>query len=338
MIVVDRMGTAAVPSSALTSSTAPPVVCAGLVVADHLCPPLDHLPRAGELIAVDELVLNIGGGAANTAVDLARLGVAATMCARVGDDIFGRFAIESLEGHKVDTSALKIDPGVPTSQTLIVNVTGQDRRFIHCVGANRGFVAADLDEALARKPRVLHIGYFLILPCLDAAELADRFAQARQAGTITLLDVATPGPGHYLEPLKVVLPHTDVFVPNTDEAELILGESDPVRQALAFHALGARRVVVTRGERGLVSVSDELRVKMGTYPIAYVDGSGGGDAFNAGYIVGLLEGRSEIDCLKLASAVGASCVRSVGTTAGVFTRAEAEEFIKAQEIVVEPIS
>ncbi len=37
-------------------------------------PPLDHLPRAGELIAVDDLILNIGGGAANTAVDLARLG------------------------------------------------------------------------------------------------------------------------------------------------------------------------------------------------------------------------------------------------------------------------
>ena len=75
-------------------------MCAGLVVADHLCPPLDHLPRAGELVAVDELVLNIGGGAANTAVDLARLGVTATICARVGDDIFGRFATETLEGSQ----------------------------------------------------------------------------------------------------------------------------------------------------------------------------------------------------------------------------------------------
>ncbi len=127
-----------------------------------------------------------------------------------------------------------IDRDLPTSQTLVVNVRGEDRRFIHCVGANAGFVAADLDEVLEHPPRVLHIGYFLILPRLDAAELADRFARARQAGTITLLDVATPGPGQYLEPLKVVLPHTDVFVPNTDEAELILGESDPIRQALAF--------------------------------------------------------------------------------------------------------
>lgn len=319
-------------------STASPVVCAGLVVADHLCPPLDHLPRAGELIAVDELVLNIGGGAANTAVDLARLGVQATICARVGDDIFGRFATESLRASRVDTAALKVDPRLATSQTLIVNVRGQDRRFIHCVGANTGFVAADLDAILEQSPRVLHIGYFLILPNLDATALAERFARARRAGTVTVLDVATPGPGHYLEPLKIVLPHTDVFVPNTDEAELILGgETDPVRQALAFHELGARRVVITRGEHGVVSVSEGLRVKMGTYPISFVDGSGGGDAFNAGYIVGLLEGRSELDCLKLASAVGASCVRSVGTTAGVFTRTEADDFVRQHQITVEPI-
>jgi sugar/nucleoside kinase (ribokinase family) len=317
------------------ASTGFPVVCAGLVVADHLCPPIDHLPKSGELVTVDELVLNIGGGAANTAVDLARLGVAAAVRARVGDDIFGRFAIETLKASKVETGSLMIDRELPTSQTLVVNVRGEDRRFIHCVGANSGFVAGDLDDILKSPPRVLHIGYFLILPHLDAVELAVRFQQARQAGTITLLDVATPGPGRYLEPLKVVLPHTDVFVPNADEAELILGESDPVRQAIAFHKMGARRVVITRGEHGVVSVSDSLRVKLGTYPISFVDGSGGGDAFNAGYILGLLEGRAELDCLKLASAVGASCVRAVGTTAGVFSRAEAEQFVAQQQLPVE---
>jgi sugar/nucleoside kinase (ribokinase family) len=321
-----------------TTAKALPVVCAGLVVADHLCPPLDHLPRAGELEVVDELVLNIGGGAANTAVDLARLGVTASVCARVGDDFFGRFATETLRSHQIDTRWLSIDRRLPTSQTLIVNVRGEDRRFIHCVGANSGFVASDLDAALDEPPRVLHIGYFLILPNLDAGELAQRFARARQAGTLTLLDVATPGPGNYLEPLRVVLPHTDVFVPNADEAELILGESDPVRQARAFREMGAQRVVITRGAMGLISISESLSVQIGTYPVPFVDGSGGGDAFNAGYIVGVLEGRPELECLKLASAAGASCVRAVGTTAGVLNRAEADEFIRSHELTVTPIA
>jgi sugar/nucleoside kinase (ribokinase family) len=184
---------------------------------------------------------------------------------------------------------------------------------------------------------VLHIGYFLILPGLDADGLAARFASARARGTLTVLDVATPGPGSYLDPLRVVLPHTDLFLPNTDEAALILGgEADPVRQALAFRDLGARRVVVTCGDRGAVSASEALRARLGVYPIPFVDGSGGGDAFAAGYIAGLLDDLPEPDCLRLASAVGASCVRAVGTTAGVFTRPEADAFIRRHDLPVEP--
>ena len=215
---------------------------------------------------------------------------------------------------------------------------GEDRRFIHSVGANLEFTSADIDQVLDPPTRVLHIGYFLILPELDAGGLAERFARARKSGTRTLLDVATPGPGNYLEALRTVLPHTDVFVPNTDEATLILGEEDPVRQARIFHDMGARRVVITRGDHGLISVSDEQSLRVGAYPVDFVDGSGGGDAFNAGYIVGLLEDRSELDCLKLASAVGASCVRAVGTTAGVFDRSEAEEFLRRHELAVETLA
>src|SRR5581483_7089826 len=161
----------------------------------------------------------------------------------------------------------------------------------------------------------------LILPGIDAEALAERFARLRRQGTLTVLDVATPGPGDYLRHLRPVLSETDVFLPNHDEATLILGEGDPVHQADAFRRLGARRVVITMGDEGSVSVSDALRVRLGAYDVPYVDGSGGGDAFDAGYIAGLLEGRDELGCLKLASAVGASCVRAIGTTAGVFSRA-----------------
>jgi sugar/nucleoside kinase (ribokinase family) len=306
-----------------------------MVVVDHVAPPIARMPRAGELVSVDELILNIGGGAANTAVDLTTLGAPVSICARVGDDILGRFATETLVSHGVDVKALKVGSSRATSQTLILNVRGEDRRFIHSTGANLDFTSADLDEALTPPPRVLHIGYFLILPELDAAGLAQRFAMARKSGTITVLDVATPGPGNYLEPLRTVLPHTDIFVPNTDEAALILGEDDPIRQALRFRDMGARRVVITLGDQGVISVSDEHRVKLGAYPVDFIDGSGGGDAFNAGYIVGLLEGLPELDCLKVASAMGASCVRAIGTTAGVFTRAEAAEFMSRHELSCE---
>jgi sugar/nucleoside kinase (ribokinase family) len=313
------------------------VVCAGVVVADHLCTPIDHVPAAGELVAVEELLLNIGGCASNAAVDLAKLGVPAAICGKVGDDAFGRFVAETLVAHGVDVSALGVDPRRATSQTLIINVRGQDRRFIHSFGANSGLSAADLDRALDPPPRVLYVGGYLILSGLKAEALAERFARVRARGTLTMLDIATPGPGDYLRHLRPLLPHTDVFLPNADEAALVLGEHDPVRQAEAFRALGARRVVITQGEKGAVVVSEELRVRLGTFPVECVDASGGGDAFDAGYITAWLEGRDELGCLTFASALGASCVRAVGTTAGVFTKGEAERFLKEHRLAVEAL-
>jgi sugar/nucleoside kinase (ribokinase family) len=311
------------------------VICAGVIVADHLCTPIDHLPEAGELVPAEELVLNVGGCASNAALDLRRLGVETAICGKVGDDAFGRFVAEVLRDGGVDCRALGISQTHATSQTLIVNVRGQDRRFIHSFGANRDLIAADLDILLDPPPRILYVGGFLILPGLEPEALAERFARAQRQGTITVLDVAVPGPGEMLSKLAPLLPVTDVFLPNTDEADVILGESDPIRQALTFRDMGAKRVVITRGSDGSVSISDEHRFQLGTYPITYVDGSGGGDAFDAGYIAGLLDGLDEIGCLKLASAVGASCVRAIGTTAGVFTRAEADAFIKSHELTIE---
>ena len=58
-----------------------------------------------------------------------------------------------------------------------------------------------------------------------------------------------------------------------------------------------------------------------------MDGSGGGDAFDAGYIVGMLEGWDLPTTLEFASAVGASACTRLGTTAGVFTRSEADAFL-----------
>jgi sugar/nucleoside kinase (ribokinase family) len=319
-----------------TTASEPPVVCAGVIVADHLCTPISHVPAAGELVKADELILNIGGCASNAAVVLSKLGVRSTVCGKVGDDAFGRYVAETLATYGVDSRRLGLDPTRATSQSLIINVRGQDRRFIHSFGANEGFKAEDLDPALATCPKVVYVGGFLILPALDPDALAERFARARSMGVMTVLDVATPGPAEYLRLLRPVLPFTDVFLPNTDEATLILGDSDPVRQALAFKELGAKRVVITRGEAGSIVVSDSLRARLGAYPINYVDGTGGGDSFDAGYIAGLIEGLPELECLKLASAVGASCVRAVGTTAGIFSRDEAREFINSHELAVEP--
>ncbi len=324
----------------------PSALCAGVIVADHVCPAIPDLPPPGGLTAVDELVLNIGGLAANASVILARLGASVQVCGRVGDDLFGRFVAETFEAAGVATDGLVVDPQRITSQTLILNVQGQDRRFIHCFGANAGLAVDDLQRACQRldeagdELRVFYLGGFLILPGLEIEPLRDLLRNLRRRGVVTLLDVATPGPADYLSPLRTVLPEVDVFLPNSDEAALILPDQpdDPLSHALAFRDLGARRSIVTCGDRGCVSVSDAGQYRVGTYDVEAIDGSGGGDAFDSGYLLGLLEGRDELDCLRFASALGASCVRALGTTAGIFQgRDELQDFLDRLPLDIQEI-
>ncbi|MBI3406815.1 MAG: carbohydrate kinase family protein [Planctomycetes bacterium] len=312
----------------------PDVLCAGIVVADHVCTPISHVPAAGELVMADGMLLTSGGCAANAAIDLAKIGVRAAVVGRVGADLFGRIVSDMLRDSGVDVSLVMPTPGMDTSQTMIVNVAGQDRRFIHTFGANARFAAADIPSDRLISCKVLYLGGYLLTPNLKQEELVPVFQKARAHGVKTVLDVGVPKPGEYVSRLDRLLPFTDVFLPNNHEGELITGERDPVKQAEIFQRLGARTVVITMGGDGSILVQKDLRLKAGVYPIDYVDGSGGGDAFDAGYIFGMLQNMGAEDCLRFASALGASCVRAIGTTPGVFTRPECEEFLAKNKLSI----
>lgn len=299
----------------------------GILVADHLCAPIARLPEAGELVLADDLPLAIGGCAANAAIDLRRVDVNVGVIGCVGADIFGRFICETLAEAGIGTEGIRAVHDYPTSGTLIINVQGQDRRFIHTIGASAALRAGEIPWSLVSQSKVLYVGGYLLLKGLKPAELADLFRRARAAGVITVLDIVMPGPGEYLEQLDPVLAETDVFLPNTDEAGSITGQKDPVRQAERFLSAGAKTVVITCGHDGTLLMSDRLRFRAGVYPTQFVGGTGAGDAFDAGYILGLARGDDPRRCLEWGSALGASCVRSISATASVFTRPEAEAFI-----------
>lgn len=275
----------------------------------------------------DGMLLTIGGCAANTAVDLVKMGLRAAVVGCVGSDIFGSVVRDMLRDQGVDVSLVKVAQGQDTSQTLIVNVAGQDRRFIHTFGANAELRPADIPLDRFGSARVLYLGGYLLMPRMTQDELVPVFAAARGRGLKTVLDVATPGKAKYLHLLEKLLPHVDVFLPNNHEAEIITGQQDPLEQAQAFRRLGADTVVITMGSEGSVLVNSQVKLRAGVFSVPYVDGSGGGDAFDAGYIYGLLHDMAPEDCLRLASALGASCVRALGTTPGVFTRPECERFL-----------
>ena len=70
------------------------------------------------------------------------------------------------------------------------------------------------------------------------------------------------------------------------------------------------------------------------FPVEVVDVSGAGDAFVAGFIVGLLEQWTLSDTLLFASLIGASACTHLGCTGGVFTRPEAERYLHSHQLSV----
>jgi sugar/nucleoside kinase (ribokinase family) len=306
----------------------------GILVVDHLCDPLPRLPAQGELLLVDRLPLSVGGCASNAAIDLARLGVKVGVVGCVGRDAFGEYMIGQLQAAGANTQDVVIENDAETSGSLVINVAGEDRRFIHAVGANARLRAEHISRERVRSAKVFYVGGYLLLAGLEPEGLAEIFREARSHGVITVLDVVSPKPIDSWAKLAPVLPETDVFLPNQDEAVVITGETDPLRQAERFRSAGARTVVITCGADGSLLLSDQLRLRAGVYPVEYRGGTGSGDAFDAGYIAGLLAGEDPAGCLRWGSAVGASCVRSISATDSVFTRDEALEFMRKHSLKI----
>lgn len=312
-------------------------LCTGIVVADHICEPIDHLPAEGELVLSTKMSLATGGCAANVAVNLVKLGRQAAVVGRIGRDVFGRFVRESLGERGVDCSHLVESSTADTSGSFIVNVRGQDRRFIHTTGANAELSGSEISDELLGDCRAVYLGGYCLSDMPPPENVAVLFRRAREAGVLTVLDVAIPGQADYWPRLRPVLPFTDVFLPNNDEAKMITGHDDPRAQATEFSLAGAKTVIITRGNSGAVLLDSNSLYRADRYPVEFVDGTGSGDAFAAGFIHALLAGKSTIDALRYGSAQGASCVRAIGATEGTFSLSELDEFVCAHELAIQPL-
>jgi len=311
------------------------VICAGILVADIFVPPLPELPAAGALLATEDFVLETGGCAANVGVGLAKLGASVSVCGLVGNDVFADFLRNSLEARGLDMAMVRRVGDLGTSKTVVLTVKGEDRRFLHTFGANASFAASDMPVERFEGADLLYLGGYLVLPGLEPEATAAAFAAARSKGMRTVLDVVVPkGSGVSLDALAPVLPHVDAFLPNDEEAEALTGLRDPRAQAARFLGMGCASVVITQGSRGTLMAEDGTAWEAGVYPIDFVDGSGSGDAFAAGYILGMLSGWAPEARLRFASAVGASACTKLGCTTGVFTREEADRFVASHTLDV----
>jgi sugar/nucleoside kinase (ribokinase family) len=121
----------------------------------------------------------------------------------------------------------------------------------------------------------------------------------------------------------------DVILPGVRELELITGMNDIEEGVDRLFDQNADTVVLKEGAKGcrIYSKYSKSPVFVPSFNIDEVDPTGAGDAFDAGFICGLIEGKDLKDCGILANACGALNATRFGPMEGVFKREVVDEFI-----------
>ena len=287
----------------------------------------DPRPAFGQAERIVESVrLVVGSSSAIAACGAARLGLRVAMVGVVGDDALGRFMLESLDARGVDVSACRLVPGRPTGASVILG-NGTDRAILTATGTIADTRAADVPPALLARARHLHVGSFYLQPAL-AAELPALFRAAHAAGATTSIDPNWDPAERWDGGFAAAAMVADILLPNAAEAMRLTSLDDVAEAAreLARRGRGGRAVVAVKlgPDGGLAVEPDGVVVRAAPPVVDVVDTTGAGDSFDAGFLAGILAGRSLADALALAVACGSLSTRLPGGTDAQPALAEAQ--------------
>jgi len=269
----------------------------------------------------------MGGKGANQAVAAARLGAKVALIGCVGNDDFGRDAIQHYRAEGIDTSFVRHDATCPTGTAAIVVDDNAENCIIVVAGANAKLSPDDVCRAAPAIQTADAVLCQLETP-VDAT--LEAFRLARAAGVLTML---TPAPAKDLPDELLAL--CDVCVPNKTEIELLAGRKvvthdDAQSAAGMLRERGVRTVVVTMGGNRAFLLGDLGAMHIPAFKVEAVDPTGAGDAFAAALAVLLAEGLALKDAARRASAVAAITVTRIGTQSAFPSLAEVMKW-KASE-------
>jgi sugar/nucleoside kinase (ribokinase family) len=268
------------------------------------------------------------------AIDLGKQNISVDLVGCLGRDAAGETLVKALQADGVNCDRLIYTSDYPTSETIILLVEGEDRRYIHTFGANQAFSVYHIDGDWLAGLDLFYLGGLFAMPDIQLDELLTLLHFCREHNVVTVVDVVLPAGFIYAPEVQKLLPYIDWFLPNDTEAAALTGRNDPWEAMQVLRHWGASGVVITLGERGALGVQGDECWHCGAYSGPAVDPSGAGDAFASGLITGIVQGWDFRRCLLYASALGASATQAIGTTDGVLSAAEAERLIGEQPVAM----
>jgi len=280
----------------------------GNVNMDLIMGPLPKLPSWGHELVVPLMETRATGAAGYTAMALDRLGLSTTVVGSIGDDIWGNFIRHEFARYPhADMSGVESVAGVATGLSVaLLNQQGQ-RGFVSFSGALDKLdsqMLARHESLLLAARYILVCGYFF-MPALRGDPMHAFLRRARQAGAIVMLDTGwdlDDWPPSTCAEVLSLLTDVDIFLPNIDEAQALVGAGAPQNCAQRLLDRGARAVALKLGAGGSLWADRQQIVVQPGRTVTAVDTTGAGDSFNAALIYGLEQGWGMARTLAFANA------------------------------------
>lgn len=295
-------------------------------------------PReSGPLRYVTDYRLRMAGAESNLAIGIAKLGRSAAWISRLGTDEMGDFVLNAIRAEGVDCSCVRRDPEHRTGLMLKELSAGETRVYYYRENSAASHLSpADLSETTFRSARILHLTG--ITPVLSESCEKTVLAAAELAHRLGLPVSFDPNIRRklwknrdYTPLMRALLLSSQIAMLGLDEAETLLGTSNVETIVTTLLRAGVSWIAVKDGAKGAYVANRERICFIPPYPCKAIDPVGAGDAFNAGFLTGILEGRDPETCGRMGGIAGAMATQNTGDIEGIPSRAQLEGKLASQK-------
>ncbi len=276
-------------------------------------------PAPGETILGGRFLMNAGGKGANQAVAAARLGGVVAFVGKIGDDIFGKQAVQQLEDEGINVDFVAVDPENPSGVAMITVDRNAENSIVVAPGSNGTLTSADFDKATTKLDESDFVLMQLEIPIPTVDYIARQAAQKQKKV------ILNPAPAASLS--GELLKNLYLITPNETEAELLTGikvtdEASALKAAESLHEKGVGAVIITMGAAGAF-LSEGGNAEMIKAPkVEAVDTTAAGDTFNGALAVALAEGKTLTESIAFANKAASISVTRIGAQSSVPFRKE----------------
>ncbi len=275
---------------------------------------VDKIVGAEEESFIRDYAEACGGSAANTMVGLARLGCKVGFIGKVADDHEGQMQLDCFKTEGIDTNGIIRSPKGKSGVCLgFVDKKGARALYIN-PGVNDTIEFRELQPAYISQTHILHLSSFV-------GEKSFRSQKKLMSFLPDSVKISFDPGAIYSQrgfaSLEPIIQNSFVMMPNSLELEIITGESDIPKGAELLIGMGVKIVAVKLGAKGCYVTNGQEKRIIEPFKVRAVDTTGAGDAFNAGFLYGLLNDQTLFECGRLGNFVASRSVMKMGGRAGL---------------------